>query len=297
MDTLIIKPSIKIVKLIGKLERNIGSYKYFNNHDTSMHQSINELSYFKVDPREILKVNNELNNTVFKLTKNNLLDICYKIESNTANGENRARVEKSIFYDKNNRPLFSSVSPFILESRLKELLQWTSDELNSEKIHPAIIIAVYHLVSLHLQAFDKASHIITLISSWHLLKNHIFKGFEQIDIANYFLNKSDDYFASIKQAEKSCFSNWHSLNFWLEFFLETLITALENKNKAPDIKPNTTQQIILNFIKRNQLVKRGDIVKATGIKLATVKYNLKVLTDRGNIVRKGNAKATTYSLN
>ena len=289
MDTLIIKPSLKIVKLIGELERNIGSYnKHTNLKDKTINSSTNDLTSLQINSIKILEAYNQ----EFFLSKNNLLKL--------GDFRQKIREDRYIFCDKNNKALFSSVSPFILETRLEELIKWTNTEFNSKKIHPAIISSIYHLVSLHLQAFSELSHTITLISSWHLLKNYVFENFEQIDLSSYFLKRSEHYFTSIKQAEKSCFSNWHSINFWLEFYLETLIDALkessEIQRRTSNIKPNLNQQKILNFVERIGLAKREEIVSATGINIATVKYNLSVLTQRGNLKKAGKGKACSYSL-
>jgi len=297
MDSLIIKPSLKIVKLIGKLERNIGfnssSNQDLNLINKTINSTLNLLTNLKLDSELESQKILDAHNQNFLLSKINLLEL--------GDFGQKIREDKYIFCDLYNRPLFSSVSPFVLETRLEELIRWTNLELNSEKIHPAIICAVYHLTSLHLQAFKDLSHTITLISSWHLLKDYVFKDFKQIDLSSFFLKRSDYYFTSIKQAEKSCFSNWHSINFWLEFYLETLIDALENnselKNKSSRIKPNLKQQKILDYIENTGLAKREEIVSKTGINIATVKYSLNVLTQRGDLKRSGKGKASSYSLN
>ena len=63
------------------------------------------------------------------------------------------------------------------------------------------------------------------------------------------------------------------------------------------IKPNLNQQKILDYVEQIGLAKRKEIVSATGINIATVKYNLNILTQRGNLKKEGKGKACSYSVN
>ena len=295
MKDLLIKPTLRSLQLIAQMERLFGVWTA-PNKKLSLQVAINaeaiwELSNFKVEKEDIeLALNSNLN-----LSKQSI-----SLLSQNLGAKPGLRSDKLTFVDISNRPIFTAVSPFVIEARLNELLEWTETELERGEVHAAITCAIFHLVILHLHPFSNANHALSLVVSSQLIKNFVFNSYAQSPIASYFLARNTQYFSTLRQGEKSCFGDWLTVNAWIEFFLETLLLAqqdleAERERINSSIKLNDTQSKILSCVQNLGLGKREEIAKLTGINLATIKYNLAILTERGCLKRQGEGRASTYA--
>lgn len=278
MNNLVIKPTLKTLKLVAELEYLLG----FCGEKT-----LEKADYYKKIPNFIPNLNLPGKIPDFEVTRTSLFELASAFGA-------KLRTEKLTFTDNHNRPVFTGVSPFIIDERLNDLLNWSKIELEKPEIHPLLICAIFHLVILHLQPFSTANHAIALITSSQILKHYACPSILLVDA---FLNKIDTYYSTIRQAEKSCFADWSTINLWIEYFIECLLIAQQifvaESNKA--VKLNETQEKILSCIQNLGLCKREEITNKTGINIATVKYNLGVLTKLGCLKRTGEGRASSYS--
>jgi hypothetical protein len=207
----------------------------------------------------------------------------------------------SSFISHDSQRLFTTVSPFLVRRRLEELIEWVTDELYCGDIHPIIVAGTYHLLFLQLHPFQTANHRVALVSTWHLLKNTGYNFIKESDLIGIFLRDEKDYYASLKQAERSTFTDWTTMNVWLEFFaaklLECASTCFSTEEKTATFGALTpVQKKILEIIKREGAVSREKVVFETGISSSTIKYNLSQLAERGHLKREGNGRSTNYRL-
>ena len=229
------------------------------------------------------------------------LNLTGNAEGDTSTPDDFFRKSISSFLTHENQRVFTTVSPFLVKRRFHELVEWVSDELYCGDIHPIIVAGAYHLLFLQLHPFVTANHRVALMSTWHLLKNAGYTFIKYSDLIGLFLRDEKEYFASLKQAERSTFTDWTTMNVWLEFFTSRLLECGVNcyKNEALSANINAlspTQKKILEIIKREGAVSREKVVTETGISSSTVKYNLSQLADRGHLKREGNGRATNYRL-
>ena len=172
--------------------------------------------------------------------------------------------------------VFPTISAFLVEKRLRELLEWADSELEAGVLHP-------------------------LILAWHLLEDNGFDFVNYSHFAPQLLKRSRQYFASLRQAEKTARGTWSTLNSWLELFLDSLVTsAIEldqiSRKNVETKRLTSVQQQILEVVKLRGAVTREGIANDTGIKLSTVKYNLSVLSARGHLKRQGGGRTPSYIL-
>lgn len=195
--------------------------------------------------------------------------------------------------------VFPTVSPFLIEQRVTELMEWARHELEEGNFHPLFIIGTFHLLFLQIHPFSTANHRLALLLLWRLLDAHGYGFVRYSHFAPEMNDRSRQYFSALRQAERTACGNWSTLNIWLELFLDTLILA---SNRLMDVSERhvsssrltSVQRKIIDVIKSNGTATREKIVNETGINLSTVKYNLSVLASKGHLKRDGGGRTTSY---
>ena len=238
-----------------------------------------------------------------RLTVESLYDTIEASDTNQTRYRNSATYFLApSFGEGENEIVFPTVSSFLLEHRLEELVNWTKRELALMRFHPLVVIAGFHLLFLQIHPFRTANHRLAFLLSWQLLFQHGFRFVANTHFAPQIVNRREEYFKSLRQAEKTAYGNWSTLNVWLEFFLDILletsknvIDTLEQKN-SENFALSKTQRRILETVRSRGTITKEQIVSETGITSSSVKYNLGILTSKGQLKRLGNGKATSYSL-
>ena len=197
--------------------------------------------------------------------------------------------------------IFPTVPAFLIEQRLFDLLEWTSAELERGVIHPLFVIGTFYLLFLQVHPYPTANHRLAQLMAWNLLEENEFAFVRFAHFSPVLLARRKQYFNALRQAEKTAFGNWSTLNIWLDFFLDTLIETTENlwqscRRDEQLARLSGIQRQIIEVIKEHGSVTRERIATETGINLSTVKYNLSVLSERGHLRRQGGGRTTSYTV-
>ena len=211
------------------------------------------------------------------------------------------RKESSSLVGPNGADLFVTTSAFMVDQRLNDLCQWVRKELSSALLHPLIVIGIFQLLFVYIYPFKFGSHRLGLILTWHLLKDN---GYEFVRYGHFIpeiCRESKEYSNALIQAEKSLYGNWATLPVWLEYFTETLRrtcrSILDYRKKRTQLGQLTSvQRLIVEVVQLKGAASRDAIARETGINVATVKYNLTVLTQKGRLRRHGGGRTTSYSV-
>lgn len=195
--------------------------------------------------------------------------------------------------------VFQTSSPFLIEKRLRELIDWLNQELNSGTYHPLIVIGIFHLLFLQISPYKSANHRLSFLLLWYLLRTNSYFFVLRNHFAAYIPGRERIYYAALRQAEKTALTTWSQINVWLECFTELLTLSVQSLLKAHAEKEERTrltnvQKLIIGVVKNHGTVTRERIAEDTGINISTVKYNLSVLTERGQITREGGGRSTRY---
>lgn len=198
--------------------------------------------------------------------------------------------------------IFATVSPFLIGQRLNELLLWFKSNKDNGAIHPLLLIGTMHLCLLHIQPFSMASHAVALVTLWRNLIAAGYNFTRYAHLASVFASDPESYFSSLRQAEKTAYSSWNSLNIWLEYFLSSLLLEQRKLSKQQEQSVSLgrlteVQRQLLSVVSRKGALSRDALATQTGINENTVKYNLGVLTQRGYLTRLGKGRTTSYALN
>ena len=197
--------------------------------------------------------------------------------------------------------VFPTVSPFLVEQRLAELLGWAETELRTGAYHPLLIAPLFHILFLQIHPFPRANHRLSLAILWHILAENGFSFVRFQHLAPLFEARSKAYFSALKQAEKTAGTNWSTMNVWFELFFDTCLELTRNLRELSETlldesRLSDVQRRIIDVVRARGTAARETIAHETGIHTSTVKYNLGLLSDRGHLKRDGGGRGTHYRI-
>ena len=203
--------------------------------------------------------------------------------------------------DSTEEKVFTPIPAFLIRQRLAELLDWLKQELDTGTYHPLLLIGTYHLLFLQIHPYPRANHRLALMSLWQLLSNNGSEFVRWSGISPIFWTRAKQYFAALRQAEKTAWTDWSSQNVWLEFFLNCVFEAaervmIESEQRLKSLRLTRTQEQILAVIRNHGAASRSMIIEETGVNPSTIKYNLSVLAARGHVKREGGGRSTGYRI-
>lgn len=279
---------------------------FFN---TGKSASFNSSSIISKEHLDIIQKTKDAFSCDFELSEEGLLRLNQALvgkvkkegQSEIRNIEEVLRNYQLSFLSHDNKRIFTTVSPFLVKRRLKDLIEWTCDELSYGEISPILTIGTFHLMFLQIHPFKDGNHRTALLASWSLLRDCGYNFVENSSFIKGFLESGEIYYNSLKHAEKTIFSDWSGSPLWVEFFVRTLLKCAEDAVSAEERYTNQavlteTQKQILEVIKNHGAVTRERVVSETGINLSTVKYNLSLLKERGHLKREGGGRSTYYTI-
>ncbi len=195
--------------------------------------------------------------------------------------------------------VFQTVPPFLIRQRFEDLVEWLNRELEAGDYHPLFLFGTFHLLFLQTMPFARGNHRLGLLILWRLLNGYNYSFVQHTSFASVLAERTRGYLQSLRQAERTVFTTWNTLNIWLEFFLETVLSSTNNlsllvEKGVEEQRLTRTQKNIIEIVRSRGPVTREIIVSESGINLSTVKYNLSVLAARGYLKRSGGGRTTSY---
>jgi len=193
--------------------------------------------------------------------------------------------------------IFQALEHFVVEARLKKQLIWVKEE--GADLHPVIRAAILHLEFLQISPFNRLNHFVSLCQSRARLLNSGYPALREVSLGQELVTSQEKLFACLRQAERTCPGSCATLNIWLEFFTEclhqSLLQARSLAQKKLRLLPSSQLEIV-RVIKSRGSASREQIVRDTGLKTATVKYNLSQLAEKGLLFRTGGGRSTSWSV-
>jgi Fic family protein len=204
----------------------------------------------------------------------------------------------------NQKTIFNTTDPFLVKGEMESLISWAKQNIESEEIHPLIIIAtfVYEFLSIHPYQ-DGNGRLSRLLTTLFLLKSdYDFMKYASMEIE--IEKRKKDYYRALMNCQKNRNSEKEIIGEWIVFFLgmlEATIQKLEERYihiKDKKSYLNERQKEVLKFISDNEPAKISDITsKLKEYTSYTLKKDMKYLTNEGLVKKLGQARATIYIIN
>ena len=195
--------------------------------------------------------------------------------------------------------IFETASPFDTPFRMKELIQWFSEESQKGTLHPLLLMAIFIVHFLAIHPFQDGNGRLSRILTTLLLMRSGYSYVPFSSLERIVEENKDRYYLSLRRAQSTLYTNNSKLNDWLLFFLACLrkqISVLDSKVKTERMiaeLPPLSQEI-MKIIRQHGRARVRDIQIITGANRNTIKAHIKRLVERGELKKMGAGKGTWY---
>lgn len=195
--------------------------------------------------------------------------------------------------------IFETASPFDTPFRMKELIQWFSEESQKGTLHPLLLMAIFIVHFLAIHPFQDGNGRLSRILTTLLLMRSGYSYVPFSSLERIVEENKDRYYLSLRRAQSTLYTNNSKLNDWLLFFLGCLrkqISVLDSKVKTERMiaeLPPLSQEI-MKIIRQHGRARVRDIQIITGANRNTIKAHIKRLVERGELKKMGVGKGTWY---
>ncbi len=195
--------------------------------------------------------------------------------------------------------IFETASPFDTPFRMKELIQWFSEESQKGTLHPLLLMAIFIVHFLAIHPFQDGNGRLSRILTTLLLMRSGYSYVPFSSLERIVEENKDRYYLSLRRAQSTLYTNNSKLNDWLLFFLGCLrkqISVLDSKVKTERMiaeLPPLSQEI-MKIIRQHGRARVRDIQIITGANRNTIKAHIKRLVERGELKKMGAGKGTWY---
>lgn len=200
--------------------------------------------------------------------------------------------------------IFVTTNPILVESEMRELLEWINEQFIAKEIHTLIIIAlfIYEFLSIH-PFQDGNGRLSRLLTTLCLLQNK-YEFIQYISFENHIEQNKKAYYKALMNGQRNRNTKDEQISQWLFFFLESLKSLTEkleqkyNLFKQKGVYLNERQKKIREYITENQPIKTGDLsIRFPEISLATLKKDLQYLRNEQVLDMLGKGKGSMYVIN
>ena len=196
--------------------------------------------------------------------------------------------------------IFETATPFDTPREMTALIDWTSNSLAAKELHPLLIIAVFILSFLAIHPFLDGNGRLSRILTTLLLLQQGYAYVPYCSLESIIERDKDQYYLSLRKAQKTQKTDDSGLDTWLVFFIRCLKIQKDKLAKKMEREkimlnlPELSEQI-LSIIKEHGRSTIADIEAITRANRNTIKVRLRELVSDGFLVKHGKAKGTWYT--
>ncbi len=200
---------------------------------------------------------------------------------------------------KNMGVVFKTASPFDTPQMMAELINWLSDERREYRTHPLLTIGVFIVHFLAIHPFQDGNGRLSRILTTLLLLQAGYRYVPYSSLERIIEANKDQYYLSLRKAQKTIYTDNHTLMEWLSFFLRSLreqVNVLERKiedEKHLFKLPPLSVELLKIARERGRFTVR-DAVALSGANRNTIKLHIRNLVRRKLLHQEGLRKATWY---
>jgi Fic family protein len=199
--------------------------------------------------------------------------------------------------------IFSTTEPSRVGDEMREIIDWTSNNLKNDEYHPLIVIGtfIYEFLSIH--PYQDGNGRLSRLLTTLLLMQHNYDFMKYASMETEIEKRKKDYYKVLMSCQKDRYSKDENISDWIVYFLEMIHEAIDIlESRFEEISKTKSylserQLKIKIFIENNEPVKIIDISdQFKEISIHLIRKEIKYLRDE-NIIRSiGKARATIYYL-
>lgn len=198
--------------------------------------------------------------------------------------------------------VFETTSPLETPMKMRELVTWTSENLEKREWHPLLVIAHFVVIFLAIHPFqDGNGRLSRILTTFLLLKmGYLYVAYSSLEAV--IEREKPDYYRSLRQTQTTINDDKPNWSVWVLFFLKSLKRQKDNLEvkikrerllltQLPDMS-----QTILDVIRENGRTTISELVTITKYNRNTLRKHLESLVRKNQIQKNGLGKGTWYNM-
>lgn len=198
--------------------------------------------------------------------------------------------------------VFETATPFDTPRLMSEIVQWANDTLETKRLHPLLIVAIFIVVFLEIHPFQDGNGRLSRVLTTLLLLQAGYAYVPYSSLESVIEQSKEGYYLALRQTQGTIRTDSPNWQPWVIFFLRALLAQVRNLAKKVEREkivlsalPELSIQI-LDYAREHGRVTMGDMVKLTGVSRNTLKEHFRSLTEKGHLVMHGSGRGSWYAL-
>ena len=199
------------------------------------------------------------------------------------------------------KTIFNTTEVHLVENEMKNLVNWTKNQLKKQELHPLIIIGlfVYEFLSIH--PFQDGNGRLSRLLTTLLLMKQDYLFIQYVSFENLIEQSKKSYYQALMEGQKNRNNEDEKVSKWVIYFLDKLNILTQKLDGKYDVFKtkggylNERQKEIQSYIIKNQPLKFSDISKHfSEVNISTLKKDLQYMRQEKMVESVGKGKGTVY---
>ncbi|MFC3337105.1 Fic family protein [Paracandidimonas soli] len=198
--------------------------------------------------------------------------------------------------------VFETATPFDTPRLMAELVAWFSEERETGRLHPLLLIGIWVVVFLEIHPFQDGNGRLSRVLTTLLLLQAGYAYVPYSSLESVIEQNKEAYYLALRQTQGSIRSDAPNWQPWLVFFLRALsqqARRLERKVEREKLVlaklPDLALQIV-EFTREHGRITMAEAIRLTGGNRNTLKQHFRTLVEQGHLVQQGGGRGTWYEL-
>lgn len=229
----------------------------------------------------------------------------YSAKDKHHRGEYKKTNNSVAAFDENGKQIgivFETAAPFDTPRLMTEIVVWINEALETKKLHPLLIVAIFVVVFLEIHPFQDGNGRLSRVLTTLLLLRVGYYYVPYSSLESVIERNKEGYYLALRQTQGTIRTDLPQWQHWILFFLRALqqqMKGLAKKVEREKIVLSTLPELslqILEYTREHGRVTIGVMVKLTGVSRNTLKEHFRQLVEKGHLTMHGSGRGAWYSL-
>ncbi|MCL2701035.1 MAG: Fic family protein [Phycisphaerae bacterium] len=198
--------------------------------------------------------------------------------------------------------VFETATPFDTPRRMRELVEWTRQVLESREHHPLLVIAAFTVVFLAIHPFQDGNGRLSRILTTLLLLRAGYVYVPYSSLESVIERNKEAYYLALRRTQTTLANDRPDWGPWMAFFLEALRRQTVHLRQKIDRERLILESLpelavtILDHARRHGRVGMAEMIRQTKASRNTLKLHFRRLLAGGKLTKHGAGRGVWYSL-
>ncbi|WP_306597951.1 Fic family protein [Geothrix sp. 21YS21S-2] len=198
--------------------------------------------------------------------------------------------------------VFETAAPYDTSRLMGELTGWVREELESRRIHPLLVIAIWVVVFLEIHPFQDGNGRLSRALTTLLLLKAGYAYVPYSSLESIIERNKEAYYLALRRTQGTIRTQAPDWQPWVGFFLQSLHEQtrvlgrkIEREKKVLAALPRHSL-LMVEFVREQGRITMREAVRVTGASRNTLKVQLRTLVVWGLLNQHGQGRGVWYDL-